>query len=476
MKKTFIRLRRDGHDPLHVQLAEQFTDAIRRREWKYGEALPGIRAVAQQLGVSLETVQRAYHRLQEDGWIDSRTKRGTVVIANVVSSPIPLPGPQAEMQAEFAHELRRWASVPGIMAVSGGSRHADPELLRKLQSVAAEAVWLATSEESFDPFGLPALRSALQGWLTQQGVYADEHQICVVNGTQQALHLIASLVVDPEATVFVPELVYLAAQEVFRDFGAHIRTLPMGPDGIDLQPLQEALLTEQVCAVYAMPNGHYPTGWSWTKTQKETLLALAERHQFAVVEDDYFAGFYYGAQPPESLLAMAGEQVSVYYLSTFSHVTHPGFRLGLLVCPNVMVDRMRRAKFLADTHTSTVLQHMLLALFESGLLADALPGLRQRFRAHRDLAVESCRKWLPDSFSVHSPESGLSAWVAAPGKLGIPFFRACLEEHVLVMPDEVFALSEPADPGFQVNFAAVEPDVLDEGIRRIGRVLRRRMT
>ncbi|GMA65520.1 aminotransferase [Alicyclobacillus fastidiosus] len=329
---------------------------------------------------------------------------------------------------------------------------------------------MATMEESFDPFGIPELRSRLQGWLTLYGAYSRLEQLCVVSGTQQALQLIASLEVTQDSIVFVPEMCYLAAAEIFRDHGAHIRTLSIGSDGIDLRPLEQALKSKRVSLVYTMPNGLYPTGWSYSIDQKQKLVEWSQTYQFTLVEDDYYAGFYYPEKPPVSLLSLAKPTTPLYYLASFSHLTHPSFRLGMMVCPNEAVQKMERKKFLADSHTSTLNQHFLLKLFESESLEDSLSLKRAVYRQRRTDALVSCARWLPTACTYHPSDCGFSSWVTTPQKLGFSFFYACLEAGVLVMPDEAFSLTD-THAGFQINFAGIEAQYLDEGIRRIARVL-----
>ncbi|GMA65519.1 GntR family transcriptional regulator [Alicyclobacillus fastidiosus] len=140
MRLPYIRLRTDSTAPRYVQIAEQLVEGIRRREWKYGEKLPGVRELSNHLNVSLETIQRAYHVLQEQGWVESKSRRGTTVSANVVTSPIPLPKPDAEKHARFVHELRRSSNLPGIIPVSGGSPGADMDQLKFFRPMRTSAL------------------------------------------------------------------------------------------------------------------------------------------------------------------------------------------------------------------------------------------------------------------------------------------------------------------------------------------------
>ncbi len=466
-----LHVNRHSPRPLYEQLADQFRQLIRAREWTTGDRLPAVRDLAKRVDVSVDTVERAYGILREEGWVQSRSRRGTVVAARVTESPVALPKDLAERSEMLGSRLRAAADRPGVIAVSGIVKEIDRSLLQALQQEAPAAVADATKSDRIDPLGLSGLRSAVQGFLTERGIFAQDGRICIVNGTQQGLEVIARLTVRPGSLVFVPAMCYLAAREIFLDHGARVQSLPISPLGVDLRPLEDALdRKDDVALVYAMPNGHYPTGWSWTDEQKSSLLQLAGAHGFSIAEDDYYGGFYYEDSPPMTLCAMAQEDIRLFYLQSFSSLVHPSLRLGALIVPEGDSAPVERIKYLMDIGTSPFAQHLLLRVWRTGAVSRHLESRLPRLRAKLQDVFASCRKWLPADCEMVQPEAGLSFWVATPVPTDLKFVDLCLRVGVLAMPGRAFETDVDLN-GFQVHLEASDSRELDEGLRRIAQVI-----
>ncbi|MBA4494898.1 aminotransferase class I/II-fold pyridoxal phosphate-dependent enzyme [Paenactinomyces guangxiensis] len=194
---------------------------------------------------------------------------------------------------------------------------------------------------------------------------------------------------------------------------------------------------------------------------------------FSIIEDGYYSELYFTPLPPATLFTMASDlpsnrRVSVFYFSSFSTILHPNLRIGYLVIPPEWAKRFQYAR---DTTTSLVSQQLLLQLWETIQLPEYLAQLRKKLCYARNRMIESLEEWIPQGYTYSYPQMGVSGWVYAPAAFnGLDFFERCLAEHVFVMPDEAFAAEDPV-PGFQVKFGHIPPQMLDEGIKRIGRVL-----
>ncbi|WP_027417224.1 PLP-dependent aminotransferase family protein [Aneurinibacillus terranovensis] len=476
MSIPYFRLHRSSRVPLSKQIAEQLVHAIRARLLKPGQSLPTVRQLSSNLQVSLETVQKAYHTLKKDGWIESRPHHGTRVTPTLPPSLVMLPPHRGEKRTLLLTEMKKYRDTPGILPVSGVTLPPDRELMRAFQQEAGAAVELAFIQEELEPFGLIPLRSRIQGLLAARGFWAEEKSICIVSGTQQALWLITDQFIKPGDIVGVPEMCYLPARDVFRDRGARIVPIKLGSDGIDVEHLMEVCRREPLAMLYAMPNAHYPTGASWTHETKQAVLTLAVHYGFKIIEDEYFGELYYSPLPPSTLYSLAKNgkgqsKVPVFYMSSFSTITHPNLRLGYMVVPEAHTERLERAKYLLDSTTSVISQQLLLNVWERVNIPEYLAGLRATLKKARDAMIDSLTRWTPDPFSFNEPAMGVCTWVYAPGNFtSMDFFEQCLARHVYVMPADAFAVEDPV-PGFQVKFGSLSPQMLDEGLRRIGEVL-----
>ncbi|WCN38812.1 PLP-dependent aminotransferase family protein [Aneurinibacillus uraniidurans] len=475
MSIPYFQLRRRSSVPLAEQIAEQLLGAIRTRRLTAGQSLPSVRELAASLGVSMETAQKAYRILKDDGWIESRPRHGTVVSHALPNSLIMLPPKHVEARGGLMEQVRLHRQTPDLIPVSGISpTPADTRFMRAWKQAMGEVFEQTFSQEKADPFGLINLREKIQGMMAGRGMWADVESICMVNGTQQALWLLADQFIKPGDVIGVPEMCYLPARDIFCDRGARIVPLPLGRNGIDIDKLEAVCRKEKLSMLYAMPNAHFPTGMSWPLAIKHQVLALASEYGFSILEDEYFGELYFTPLPPPTLYSLAQEEhidVDVFYISSFSTMIHPNLRLGYMVTPEKHGPRIRQAKYLLDGTTSVMAQQALLLAWERADFPDYVERLRMMLREARDGAITSLRRWMPERYSFEVPTMGTCTWVYAPPEFdSLRFFERCLARGVYVRPGDAFAVEDPV-PGFQVKFGAVEPRILEEGLRRIGEVL-----
>jgi DNA-binding transcriptional MocR family regulator len=345
-----------------------------------------------------------------------------------------------------------------------------------IKEISPQAIEAAFQVDENDPFGLLSLRSNIQGLLVERGIWADLSSICLFNGSQQAIWLIANQLLNPGDLVAIPETCYLPIKEIFQSKGAQIITVRQDGNGIDINHLEQITKKSNLALLFAMPNGHYPTGESWTYDKKVAVLQLAQKYSFIILEDDFYGELYYQPTPPISLYSLASdlqEDVCVFYTSSYHMLIHSNIRLGYLLIPKQNIETFVHAKYLLDKTASILSQYLLLFLWQEINLSHYLQKLRSTLKLSRHAMLQSLKRWLPREYRFSCPEVGVSTWVYPSIPFdGFQFFERCLAEHVFVMPGEAFAIESPV-PGFQVNFGKMPPDMLDEAIRRIGKVLNR---
>ncbi|WP_276915451.1 PLP-dependent aminotransferase family protein [Aneurinibacillus aneurinilyticus] len=474
MSIPFLHIQRASRMPLSEQIETQIIRAIRTRRMKAGQALPTVRRLAASLGVSMETIQKAYSALKKEGWIESRPRYGTTVSHTLPDSLLMLSPKREEEREPFLARIKEYKKADGLIPVSGISLPpTDGEFMRAFRQAGEEAVEGMFAAGNPDPFGLLSLRSRIQGLLAARGCWTDIEDICMVNGTQQALWLLADQICKPGDAVAVPAMCYLPARDVFCDRGLRVISIPLGSEGMDIDTLEKICEKEKITALYAMPNAHYPTGASWSMSTKQAVLALAERFGFSIIEDEYFGELYYTPYPPSTLYGMAGEkgEVSVFYMSSFSTIVHPNLRLGYMVLPRTYRERLQQAKYLLDGTTAVLSQQLFLHVWDRVNFPVYMERKREELRQARNAAMDSLHRRLPAEYMFHTPDMGVCTWVYAPQNFdSLRFFDSCLKRGVYVLPGAAFAVEDPI-PGFQVKFGSVAPAVLDEGLQCIAEVL-----
>jgi len=481
-----------GEGPTYLRLARAVSDAIRDGRLRPGQCLPGSRALAVSLGIHRNTVLAALRELESEGWIATRPARGTYVTDDLPDArPRPLrpvatrptaPGfelrgaPQsAAAQRHFDDVLRglhRPAGAPRILQLVGGLpdlRHAPTLALARAYRRA-----LTTRPGVLgygDPRGEPALRTALASMLAQvRGLPLGADDLVVTRGSQMALSLVAQALVAPGDVVAVESLGYRPAWEALRMAGARLVGLGVDGEGLQTEALEALVARTRVRAVYVTPHHQYPTTALLSPGRRMHLLALARRHRFAVLEDDYDHEFHFESQPVLPLAA-ADTSGSVVYLGTLSKVLAPGVRVGFVAGPSALCARIAALRYFTDRQGDLGVERALAELLEDGTLARHVRSMRGVYRARRDALVEALGRRLPGVLQYEVPRGGLALWCGAAG-VDVEAWQARAEAaSVVVHTARRFALDGRARPSLRLGYAPLDAQELDDAVARLASCL-----
>lgn len=443
-----------------ASLYSALRDALADGRLKVGDRLPASRALASDLGISRNTVATVYERLVAEGFLESRVGAGTYVAAaagrprpSVPGSLRPRPGwqwaprPTSAEAAVPAYDLR--VGIP------------DAELFpfdtwRRI--LAAESRLRGHNPGTYaSPAGLPRLREALAHTVAyHRGVRADPGQIVVTSGTQQALDLVARVLLEPGDVVAVEDPGYPSAIDLFASHGARVVPVPVDEEGLVVEQIPE-----EARLVYTTPSHQFPLGVRLSLPRRRALLAFADTHGAGIVEDDYDSEFRFTERPLEPLHAL-DDQGRVIYVGTFSKSLLPSLRTGYLVAPGSLVDSLLAAKQLGDGFGPVQPQAALARFLEEGLLARHVRKASKAYAERRSILLEHLGTWpvevLPSAAGLH-----LSAYAEIPD--GLPE-RAAAEGLAL---DTIGAHRLLAGrDGLFLGYGAVRTQTLPRGLERLG--------
>jgi 2-aminoadipate transaminase len=471
--------------PLHRQIFDQVVSRIRSGTFPVGFRLPPTRTLAQELHTHRNTVVRVYEDLESAGFVSSRVGRGTFVAqpppAVVSRLPVdrpPLPWQQLVSRASEAEPLSR----PERLAPSTGApsdlidlAHMEPsadlipaELFRRcvdhlLKGQGARVLSYAPRE------GAQRLREAIVVDLGRQGVPASADDIIVTNGSQQALDLVARVLVNPGDPFLVDECTYTGAMNTLAVAGARLIGVPSDEEGPQLAAL-ERLERSGAKGFYLMPNVHNPTGQQISAARRDALVAWSHRTGVPLIEDDYACDLNLDGPPdPPALRALDGE---VIHVATFSKRLIPGLRIGFIVCPPALRPRLLALKQATDLCASPLMQHALAEFLERGYLLAHLTRILPEYRRRRDALERGLSMHLPPALRWRHPQSGVTLWLPLP-PLYPPeaVFEEAQRQGVLVRPSMLSGVDPRQHPGVRLVFSSAPPDRLLESARRLGRAL-----
>ena len=484
-----IPLDRQGPLPLYRQIETYLRQSILDGSLPPETRLPATRELAHDLGINRITVETAYAELEADGLVSAKVGSGTFVLP---SFPLPPRSPagcdiswplwQCEQKAKdrlsVALEPEELLAVAGHrypidLSCGGGDPSLFPvqDLRKAIQTVLRRDGTAAL--EYGEIGGYAPLRSTISHVLARQGLQARPENILITAGSQQALALVAQLLLKSGDVVLVENPTYGAALDLFRTLDLNIVGLAMDEHGMRVEDLEPLLQQYHPKLIYTIPNFQNPTGTCLSTPRRRQLIALAGRYNVPILEDDFVGDLRYEghAQPALKALDPGGR---VIYVSTFSKMLMPGLRVGFLTAEGPVYGRLVNCKRVNDLATSNLIQRAVEAYVTVGYYQAHLRRSRQLYRRRRDAMLLAIKRYLPAGVKVDPPQGGLYAWLRLPVPLSaqelLPL--ACQAGVAFVPGSNFFANPDDGADCLRLNFATQPPEKIEEGIRRLGQAMR----
>jgi GntR family transcriptional regulator/MocR family aminotransferase len=475
---SFIIPLLNDHEPLSRQIYLGFRQAILRRVMGNGERLPSTRELAEQLHVSRTVVVLAYEQLLAEGFVVGRAGSGTYV-AQVLTA-----GRAGARASRVRVRLSRYGRAAAAAAKANFLGQRAPRLRydfaygRSDVEVFPFEMWRRmllrharkASVRGLDygpTSGSPALREAISVHLRRsRAVICDASQVIIVSGSQQALDLVARVLIDRGDRIAVEDPCYQGTREVLRAAGARIVPVPVDRDGLD-----PAKLPERARMVFVTPSHQFPTGAVLSLSRRLSLVDWARRTDALVVEDDYDGEYRYEDQSLQSLQGLDAEG-RVIYIGTFSRTVFSSLRIGYLIVPKPLVSVFTSAKWLCDRHTATLEQETLAEFITSGLYERHLRRVRRRNTARRQALREAIARYLGDRVEVTGYGSGahVALWPRERMVESAVIEKAAALE-VAVYGISPYFLSAAPRKGLMLGYSRMKESDIREGVRRLSEVL-----
>ena len=484
--------------PIGDQIVGRLMAAIRSGAVEPGSRLPSIRALAEQLGVNRNTVAHAFRELAEKGYVETRFGGGSIAARPAptlpAASPAQVPAGAAPAQAgaplserewerRFARHLNGYLSpVTPPLFPTGAPRPINLFQMRPDTGLFPLEAFrrclntvLRRGGRHLLNYGSPAgylpLREQIARRLRQQHIDADPSQVLIVTGSQQGIDLLARAFVDAGDRVVVESPMYSIALKIFSVNGARLHPYAVGPEGVDLRPLEQLHPHEAPKLFYAVPNFQNPTTHSYTLEEKAALLGHAYRLDSLVIEDASDAELH-GEPQRWPALAALDRTGRVIHLNTFSKTLVPAVRVGWLCAPTPLVRRLTELKEMTDLSQSLILQAAIAEFMERGIFDEHVARLRTAYRTRMERVLELLERALPREVSFTRPDGGLCVWVDLPAHVDVQrLFEQTRRRGVLVSPGSLYQPLASGRNGIRLCVAAEPEERLAEAFAILGREL-----
>lgn len=484
-----------GAAPLHQQVYEGVRAAITAGRLKPGARLPAARVLAGDLGVSRNTVLGALAQLRAEGYLEMRERSGTFV-----TRTLPDRTPDRGIARESRHRDRNVSSAPprtlsqrGASLVRLGSvassespalEQGAPRAFGTGVPALAEFPWALWSRITARRLrggmhalggygasvGYAPLRTAIAAHVAAtRGTTCHADQVIVTGGAQQAIDLIARLLLDPGDVVWMENPGYPRARARFAAASARVVPVPVDAEGLDVQRAVRA--APDVRLAYVTPSHQYPTGVVMSAARRLALLDWIARTGAWIVEDDYDSEFRYASRP---LAALHGLDTNgcVLYVGTFSKTLFPSLRLGYVIVPEALVDAFATMRTVADRQTATLEQAVLAEFLADGHYARHVRRMRVLYEERRDVVLAAAPNLLGDRLSLTGGDAGMHlVGLLPPGVSDVEVSERAREHGVTAPPLSRYAVRPLARDGLLLGYAGFSPRVLRAALRRLADAL-----
>jgi 2-aminoadipate transaminase len=396
------------------------------------------------------------------------------------------------MKSSAMRDLMAVTARPEVISLAGGlpdtSTFPPDTFAAMTQRIAAESCAKALQYGPTD--GLPETKECIAAVMAAEGMAVDPEDTLVTTGGQQVLDLVAKTLVDPGDVVISEGPTYPGAVPVFCAYQAELVQIDMDADGMRVDLLEQALDRlerdgRRPKFIYTVPTFQNPAGVTLSLPRRRRLVEVAHEHELLVLEDNPYGLLRYEGEAPPPLFALDGGGLAsvgeaggraargyVMYLGTFSKILSPGIRLGWVVAPPPVLEKINLGKQGADLCTSTLSQLMVQAWFEQGRWQDYVDSLTELYRTRRDTMLDALAEHFPPQAEWTRPSGGLFIWVTLPDFIDTTDLLArALRENVAFVPGEAAFLDGRGRSAMRLNFSGSSEDALREGIRRIGEVV-----
>lgn len=454
--EVLVELRRGDRMALHRQLEVELRSAIRSGRLTPGSALPSTRTLAEQLSISRGTVVEAYEQLVAEGYLQSRHGAGTRVaprLAEPVAGPSPSPTTDP-VRFDFGYGRPDVTHFP------------RQEWLRSVRRVLNEAP--SARLGYLDGRGAPELHDALATYLNRvRRTVATPDRIVICNGFAQALNLALCVLREMGAArVAVEDPGHNDTPVVARHQGLDVETLPVDDDGIDV----DALARVEADAVVVTSAHQFPMGGVLSPGRREALVRWAVERQTFIIEDDYDAEYRYDREPIGAIQGLAPERV--IYAGTASKVLAPGLRLGWILAPLDLVDRLAGAKEMFDRGSAVIEQLAFADFVARGGFDHHLRRMRPLYRHRRDRLLDALARFAPDLRPV-----GISAGAHLVAMLPDDVDEAAVVKVAATLGVQVYGLQryrlggQDGPGGLVFGYGAITEAHIAEGIALVAQAV-----
>ncbi|MEH6579018.1 MAG: PLP-dependent aminotransferase family protein [Amphritea sp.] len=482
---TLFHLKRDNNAAtLQNQIREQLVNAILGGYLPLDEPLPSSRTLAKTLNVARNTIVLVYDELAADGYLTSVERSGYFVdprfLPDQFEKQLLTADTEPEDKVDWSQKLKvkagsqsnpskahSWQSFPypfvyGQLDTKLFPKDSWRKCWRDAVSVQAIRDWTSDRYDSDDPLLIEQIQKRI---LPSRGIQADKDEILITVGSQQALYLLAQLLLDESSKFGIEDPGYVSAGHIAAVFGAEVISLPVDENGL---VLNECL--DDCDALYITPSYQCPTTVTMPLERRQALLEKAREKDLVIFEDDYEMEMNYDSNPIPALKSLDTHD-RVLYIGSLSKTLAPGLRMGFMVGPKALIQEARSLRQLMVRHPPLNNQRAVALFLAQGYHDALLRKLARSFQQRSEIMAVALDKYLPGSYT--QPSGGSSFWCEVPQHIDTAELKGiAAEKGLLIISGDSYHFGDHLPHNhIKLGFSAIAPEAIEPGIKILSELI-----
>lgn len=378
------------------------------------------------------------------------------------------------IRPSFISNVLKAASDPEVISFAGGLPHpasfpaeALMESIERVIKNYGSRVFQYSVTES-----LPELRQYIaERYNRRLGLQLAADNVMIMTGAQQALDLLAKVLLDEGDGVVIENACYLAAIQSFAQYQPTFYPVELTDDGLNIEQLRKAL-QNNIKFIYTIPDFQNPTGLSYSAGKRDKIYELLKDYDTVLIEDDPYGELRFdGEQLP---YIGFGRRHNSILVGTFSKTVSPGLRTGFVISENKeLLKYLSTVKEASDLHTNILSQYLIWDYLTHNDFDAHIEQIKALYQKQAQAMMSAIEKYFPASVKYTRPHGGMFLWVTLPEEISaMKLFPKALERKVAFVPGDPFYVDVKDANTMRLNFTGTDPETIDEGIRRLGELLK----
>lgn len=470
--------------PKYRQIVDYMKEKIENGEWPIGSKIPSQRQLAKLFHVNRSTVITALDEIIADGLIQGQVGAGTIVTNNTWSLLATNPPPDWSEYVKagihkpsklMVQEINEAEANNKLIHLSKGELAPQLFPLETMQSI------MKSVSDELDYFGyeeqkgfLP-LREAISKYVKPFGIYASASSILIVSGALQALQLISIGLLHRESTVLLEQPSYLYSLHVFQSANINLSGISMDHHGIlPNELLKRIKYSQKKNILYSIPSFQNPTGILMSQERRKEIIKICEKEQLPIIEDDIYRELWIDEPPPVPLKSI-DKYGHVLYVGSLSKTLSPGLRIGWIIGPEPVIDRLSDIKMQTDYGSSSLSQRVAAEWINKGFYEEHVANVRIHLKKRRQMMIQALNEYCTDIVTWDVPNGGVFIWIKIVPNIPMKkLFSEALSKGVLLNPGRIY--EEESDQCIRLSYGYASPEQITSGIKLLSELIRMLMT